>query len=108
MVEPNFIIKPEIEEYKRYLDSKLLVKTYNYAQKKDWIRRAIQFSERYFTSHKEMTYCLKDVNNYHKWIEINRDIKDIDWSKLNVKPSYLDVNTTGAIACSGNSCEITF
>ena len=55
-----------------------------------------------------MTYCLKDVNNYHKWIEINRDIKDIDWSKLNVKPNYLDINTTSAVACSGNSCEITF
>lgn len=99
-------IKPEIEEYKRFLDSKLTTKIYNYTIKKDWIRRAIQFSERYFPSTKEMIYCLKDVNNYHKWLEINRDIKNIDWLSLNVKPKYHDINTTGAIACNGNSCEI--
>ncbi len=101
-------IKPENEEYKRYLDSKLTTNMHNYGLKRDWIRRAKQFSDRYFISHKDMTYCLKDVNNYHKWLEINRDIKDIDWSLLDVNPAYIDINTTGAIACNGNSCEISF
>jgi len=99
-------IKPEVEEYKRYLDNKLTPKIHNYVMKRDWIRRAKQFSERYFTSHKDMTYCLKDINNHHKWIEINREIVNIDWSSLILKPDYVDVDTTGAIACSGGSCEI--
>jgi ribonucleoside-triphosphate reductase (thioredoxin) len=99
-------IKPEIEEYKRYLDSKLPPKIHNYVIKRDWIRRAKQFSERYFQSHKEMTYCLKDVNNHHKWVEINREIIDINWDELNIRPNYINIDTTGAIACSGGACEI--
>lgn len=99
-------IKPELEEYKRYMDSNLITKIHNYPIKSDWIRRAKQFSERYFDSIKDMTYCLKDVNNYHKWIEINRDIQDVDWESLNMKPKYLEIDTTGAVACSGGACEI--
>lgn len=101
-------IKPENEEYKRYLDNKLVSTVHNYATKRDWLRRAKQFSNRYFKSIKEMTYCLKDVNNYHKWVEINRDIEDLDWENLDIKPDYLNIDSTGAIACSGNACEITF
>mgnify|MGYP001206573063 CR=1 FL=1 len=102
----NTNIKPEVEEYKRYLDSKLVGSTYNYALKKDWVRRAKQFAIRYFDSYKEMAYCLKDVHNYHKWIEINRDLAEVKWDKLNVKPQYVDIDTTGAISCSGNVCEV--
>jgi len=102
----ELMIKPEVEEYKRYMDSKLSTKIYNYPLKKDWIRRATQFSDRYFSTTKDMIYCLKDVNNYHKWVEINREIIDIDWSILNVKPNYIDIDTTGAVACSGGACEI--
>lgn len=101
-------IKPEAEEYERFLDTKLNSKVHNYILKKDWIRRAKQFSERYFSSNKEMTYCLKDVNNHHKWLEINRDIVEINWDELDIKPKYLNIDTTSAIACSGGACEINF
>jgi ribonucleoside-diphosphate reductase alpha chain len=101
-------IKPDIEEYKRYLDSTLPNTVHNYILKKDWIRRAKQFAKRYFSSNKEMTYCLKDVHNYHRWVEINREIKNIDWTKTNLKPKYTNIDTTGAVACSGVQCEITF
>lgn len=101
-------IKPEVEEYKRYMDSKLPNTVHNYVMKKDWIRRAKQFAKRYFSSVKEMTYCLKDVNNYHRWIEIERELPDLDFSKFNQKPEYVDIDTTGAVACSGVQCEVTF
>ena len=104
----ELMIKPEVEEYKRYLDSKLTTKTHNYIMKRDWVRRAMQFSDRYFQSTKEMIYCLKDVNNYHKWIEINREIVDINWDTLDIKPDYINIDTTGAVACSGGACEINF
>ena len=99
-------IRPEIEEYKRYLDSKLTTKIHNYALKKDWVRRAKQFAEKHFSSIKEMTYCLKDVNNYHKWLEIVMDIKNVNWDEMNIQPKYLEIDTTGAVACAGGSCEI--
>ena len=101
-------IKPEVEEYKRFLDSKLAGSVHNFALKSDWIRRAKQFSERYFSSIKEMTYCLKDVNNFHKWIEIVREYKHVDFEKANIIPEYTNIDSTGAIACSGGSCEISF
>lgn len=76
--------------------------------RKDWIRRAKQFSRRFFSGNFEaMTFCLKDVYNYHKWVEANRGLKNIDISILDLKPKYVDVNTMGAVACSGGACEIT-
>jgi ribonucleoside-diphosphate reductase alpha chain len=100
------MIKPEIEEFKRLMDSKLIGSVHNYAMKKDWIRRANQFASRYFSNNKEMTYCLKDAHNYHKWVEINRDIIDIDWNSVSIKPKFTDIDTTGAVSCSGGACEV--
>lgn len=75
--------------------------------KKDWIRRAKQFARRYFTSLEEMTFCLKDVNNHHKWLEINRSgFKNIDISTLNLTPKYAGVDTLGAMSCAGGACEL--
>jgi len=102
----SLYIKPEVEEYKRYMDSKLNSNIHNYVLKKDWVRRAKQFSIRYFSSDKEMIYCLKDVHNYHKWVEITREINDIDWDNLSIEPKYTDIDTLGAVACSGGACEV--
>lgn len=77
--------------------------------KKDWLRRAKQFAKRFFRGNlKEMTYCLKDIHLYHKWVKINREVMkdDIDFSKLDLKPEYIDVDTTGAVACAGGQCEL--
>lgn len=79
------------------------------ALKRDWVRRAEQFAERFFDSDiKKMTYCLKDVYNYHRWVEIKREMKDVDWKNLNIKPDYINVDTLGAVACSGGACELQF
>ena len=75
--------------------------------KNDWIRRAKQFADRYFNSDiVKMTNCLKDISLYHKWLEINREYKDIDFNSMNIKPSYTDIDKLGAIACSGDQCTI--
>lgn len=99
-------IKPEIEEFKRYMDSKLNGSVHNYPLKRDWIRRAKQFADRYFSTYKEMTYCLKDVHNFHKWVEINREVNVIDWNEINIKPKFTDIDTLGSISCAGGACEI--
>ena len=75
--------------------------------KNDWMRRAKQFADRYFNSDiVKMTNCLKDISLYHKWLEINREYKDIDFNPMNIKPSYTDIDKLGAIACSGDQCTI--
>lgn len=81
-------------------------KTAYNALMRDWIRRAKQFSVRYFKNDLEMTYCLKDVHNYHKWMEVTRELKEIDWNKLDVQPEYIDIDTLSAMSCSGGACEI--
>ena len=81
---------------------------FNIDAQKDWIRRATQFSDRYFDGNvRKMTYCLKDVSNWKKWVDLKRTHVEIDWDTvLEPTPFYTEVNTMGAIACHGGSCVI--
>lgn len=77
--------------------------------KKDWVRRFKKFANNYLNNdYKETSYLLKDVHLLHKWNKITNTLKDIDWEDLNVKPTYTDISTTGAIACNGGSCDLNF
>jgi ribonucleoside-triphosphate reductase len=74
-------------------------------ERKDWCRRAVKFAHNYFEDDfGAMTYCLKDVYNYHKWCKITRNLIEVDWSK--VKPDYIDADTLASAACIGGVCEI--
>lgn len=75
--------------------------------KKDWIRRVKKMSNNYFKRDLDKTiYCMKDVHLWHKWSIINRGFKLIDFTEILTKPEYTDIDTMGAIACSGGQCEI--
>lgn len=78
--------------------------------KKDILTRVKKFSKNYFKNNIDKTIsCLKDVHLFHKWKSIQRDFKTIDFSTLDMKPTYSNVNEMGAVACSGpNGCEVTF
>jgi len=73
--------------------------------KRDWIRRAKQFANRYFENDlKKMTYCLKDVNNLKLWHDLQREYKEVDYSKL-----YEDSDETKleeAMACADGKCHL--
>lgn len=77
-------------------------------QQVDWIRRAHQFSNRYFAGdYKRMTYCLKDVYNWKLWCDIEREHKPIDWSEVVEDiQQHIGIDTMGAAACAGGACEI--
>jgi ribonucleoside-diphosphate reductase alpha chain len=75
--------------------------------KKDWVSRAKRFAKNYFKNDlNEMVYCMKDVHLCHKWDKISRGFKLIDFTEILTEPNYADVDTLGAIACSGGQCEI--
>ena len=98
--------KPDMIDYKEYMDGKLVTAVFKPLEKRDWVRRAKQFANRFFNGDvKKMTYCLKDVYNNHKWNKIQRNIQDIDWETLDIKPTYIDIGEMGAVACSGVQCE---
>lgn len=76
---------------------------------RDWVRRAEKMAKNYFNGDLEKTtFCLKDVFNLHKWENITRSLKDINFSEELKKQTYTEVDTMGAIACNGDSCEVTF
>ena len=75
--------------------------------KRDWVRRFKKFANNYFEGdYIKTSYLLKDVHLYHKWVKITNNMEDVKWLEVNVKPTYTDINTTGALTCSGGSCEI--
>jgi len=93
----------QLEQYHKDQD------TYDtWFDKKDWIRRAVQFAERYFNGDfKRMTYCLKDVNNWKTWCDLKREYTEIDWSTvLEESEFYQNVDETAGAACSGGKCDI--
>ena len=77
--------------------------------KKDWLKRAKRFSSRNFSSISDMVYCMKDVHLFHKWLRVEKIVKNINIEDIlaNIEPEYVDMDTMGAVACSGGACEIT-
>ena len=53
-----------------------------------------------------MTYCLKDVQNLHKWENIMMNIQPVDWKEELKEKQFTEIDTMGAQACSGGACEI--
>lgn len=75
--------------------------------RRDWIRRANKFTRNYFKGDiVEMCNCLKDVYNLHKWNSITSTMKPIDFVNGLGEKKFVEVDTMGAIACSGGVCEI--
>ena len=77
--------------------------------KKHWIQSAKRFAKNYMKRDlQDMIYCLKDVHLLHKWEEINRKFKPVDFTEILTKPNYIELDTMGATSCSGpQGCEIT-
>lgn len=76
-------------------------------KKRDWVRRFNKFASN-FTSSDACANCLKDVYNLHKWWRIQKYDLNLDWTSHLHAKEYVDINTTGAQACSGGACELTF
>ena len=77
--------------------------------KRDWVRRAKKYAHNYFEGNVlEMTNCLKDCFNLHKWKTIERTMKPIDFTTALKEKQFVDVDSMGAQACSGGACEINF
>lgn len=80
---------------------------YKVLLKKDIVRRLKKFAKNYFKNDLDKAItCLKDVHLYHKWVNINRNFKKIDFTEVNLTPTFTNVGELGAVACAGGSCEI--
>lgn len=76
-----------------------------YNAKRDWVRRAVQFADRYFSGDvKQMTYCLKDVNNLKTWLDLRREHKEVDYSLMIEEDD--STQRPQEWACSGGQCQL--
>ena len=77
-------------------------------KKKDFVRRGVQFANRYFEGDlKKMAYCLKHVWLWKKWLDIKRTHNAIDWDKVQeVNETFMHADTLAAQACSGGVCQL--
>ena len=93
-------------ELSLYYQNKDIFNT-NY-RKKDWIRRASQFSNRYFNNdQRKMCHCLKHVLSFKLWLDLKREYKEIDWSNaLEDTETFVNADSLAGAACSGGQCEI--
>lgn len=73
--------------------------------KLDWIRRAKQFSTRYFLGDlRNMTFCLKEVDNFKLWCDLNRENIEVDFSEMLEETDETRIQDT--VACAGGQCEL--
>jgi len=76
-----------------------------YQIRKDWIRRAHQFANRYFGGDvKRMSYCLKEVSMWHLWCNLRREYIDVDYKELIEEQD--DTKVAESVACAGGVCEL--
>lgn len=77
--------------------------------KRDWVRRANKFAVNYFNGNTlEMTNCLKDCFNLHKWSTITRTMQSISFADELKEKRYAEASELAGAACAGGSCEIVF
>jgi ribonucleoside-diphosphate reductase alpha chain len=77
--------------------------------KRDWVRRFAKFAESFFNGDEmKTTFCLKDCYNLHKWVSIQKTMKEIDFSEALAKRDYVDADTLASQGCAGGACEIVF
>lgn len=77
--------------------------------KRDWVRRVKKFAEKNFDGDvMKLTFMLKDCHNLHKWVGINNNFVDVDFAQDLSQQTYTDVDTMGAVGCSGGVCELVF
>jgi ribonucleoside-diphosphate reductase alpha chain len=77
--------------------------------KRDWVRRANKFASSYFDGDmQKMTFCLKDCYNLHKWNNIVKTFKPIEFAKDLSQKQFTEVDTLAGATCFGGVCEISF
>ena len=76
--------------------------------KKEFVRRGMQFAERYFNKDiRKMCSCLKHVWLWKKWLDIKRTHQNIDWSQVSENSQvHVDATTLAGAACAGGKCEL--
>ena len=73
--------------------------------KKIWVDKCQKFVMKYMEGDiKKLTYCIKDVYNWKRWLDLKREYKDVDYTLLQEDQDFTSFETESA--CPGGRCEI--
>jgi ribonucleoside-triphosphate reductase len=96
-----------VQELNKPLESDDSGKQLAYSMQLDWVRRAVQFADRYFNGDiRKMCYCLKEVSNWKLWCDLKRETIEVDYSELIEEQDNTKLQE--AIACAGGKCDLVF
>lgn len=75
--------------------------------KVEFIARANKFAQKYLSGDiRKLTYLMKDVYNWKKWLDLNHQYKDVDYDSFIEQEDEVEINHTGDSACAGGQCSI--
>lgn len=75
------------------------------SEKKAYLDKCQRFADRYMNGDlKLLTYCMKDVYNWKEWLDISREYKEVDYTRVIEEEN--NVNPVQEIACAGGKCDI--
>lgn len=70
-----------------------------------WVERAKKFANNFFEGDiQKMLYCLKEVNNFHKWCRLQSLRKPVDYTQM--KEESNETNFMAEPACAGGACDL--
>lgn len=75
--------------------------------KRDWVRRFLKFADNFFQGDTTTaSFCLKDCYNLHKWVSIQKSMKEIDFADALAQKQFVDADTLASQGCAGGACEV--
>lgn len=90
LLDPDYVVEIDDDE----LDSKV-----------NFYQRCHRFAGKYFDGDiKRLTYCMKDVFNWKRWLDLSRTLEEVDYTKLIEQEDNTKLEQQ--IACSGGSCTL--
>jgi ribonucleoside-diphosphate reductase alpha chain len=97
---PQLSAAPSDEAFRKYQKDVDVV-----LAKKDWVRRAHKFAQRYYGGDvRRMIYCLKRVHNCKLWEDLKREYVPVDYSLMLENTDTTKLTET--VACAGGKCDI--
>lgn len=86
-------------------DSLLGVLRYRGKEKRRWVEQCKKFAENYFKGDvKQLTYAIKDVDNYKLWTELQKNYSNVDYSAMVEEQDNTKLEQT--VACGAGGCEL--
>lgn len=108
----DFVLANQDDDYSKVMPKsngkaradKLVIEHGDYAKKMKFVHGFKKFAHRYFDDNiQRLTYCLKDIYNRKKYVDLEREFKPVDYSTL--VETEDNTKALEEVACQSGFCE---